>query len=88
MTANIGEVSIYYMLDRRGSLKELGMQMPYYMMMNIADEDGTVIPVEASCDMRMVMTVNATGDDVKIEYPDLSAFVEVVPTEGTTLPAA
>lgn len=88
MTANIGEVSIYYMLDRKGSLKELGMQMPYYMMMNIADEDGTVIPVEASCDMRMVMTVNATGDDVKIEYPDLSAFVEVVPTEGTTLPAA
>lgn len=88
LTANIGEVRLYYLLDRKGNLKELGMQMPYYMTMNVADEDGTLVGVEASCDMRMVMTVNATGKDVTIEYPDLSAFVEVDLTEDATLPAA
>lgn len=83
---NIGEVSIYYLLDRKGTLTEMGIQMPFHMAMEVTDDTGAVVTVEADCDMRMVMTVNATGKDVQIDYPDLSAFVEVVPTEE--LPAA
>ena len=77
---NIGEVRIYYLLDRKGSLTEMGLQMPFYMAMEVTDDAGPAVTAEADCDMRMVMTVNATGKDVRIDYPDLSAFVEVVST--------
>ena len=79
MALNIGELTIGYRVSRKDELKELAIEMPYTMTMAVPDESGTPVPVQAEMNMKMLMTINAMGKNVKIDYPDLSAFVEVDP---------
>ena len=77
MGMTVGESTVYYILDRKGQLKEMGMMAPYSISMALPDETGASVTTNVSCTMRMTMTVNATGKSVKIDYPDLDGFVEV-----------
>ena len=79
MTLDVGEMTMGYALDRKGALKELAIQMPYGMTLSVPDETGAMVEVDAQVDLKMLVTIKALGDDVEIEYPDLSAFLEADP---------
>ena len=68
---SVGKITVIYTADRRGNLSGIGFRMPYTITMDVSGES---IVYQYSTDM--FYTVKATGDAVKISYPDFSAFAE------------
>lgn len=73
----IGEITAVYTVDANGQMKAVSMAFSVSMEMNVPMDDGTVSAVSAKMAYDMDMTVNATGSDVKITFPDFSDFQEV-----------
>ena len=83
--SHFGDITAVYTVDRSGDLKDI--QMTYSIEMTVpAEEGGTPMVMTAAYDMSM--TVNATGDSVRITFPDFSSFEEVPVPEITPEPAA
>ena len=76
---------IFSSVDRSGDLKSI--QMTFSVEMNVPAEEGGT-PMAMTADYDMSMTVNATGDSVRITFPDFSNFEEVPVPEITPEPAA
>lgn len=73
----IGEITAVYTVDANGQMKAVSMAFSVSMEMNVPMDDGTVSAVSAKMAYDTDMTVNATGSDVKITFPDFSDFQEV-----------
>ena len=72
--SHFGDITAIYTVDRSGDLKDI--QMTYSIEMTVpAEEGGTPMVMTAAYDMSM--TVNATGDSVRITFPDFSDFEEL-----------
>lgn len=72
--SHFGDITAVYTVDRSGDLKDI--QMTYSIEMTVpAEEGGTPMVMTAAYDMSM--TVNATGDSVRITFPDFSDFEEL-----------
>ena len=63
---------------RTHNLKRI--QMTFSVEMNVPAEEGGT-PMAMTADYDMSMTVNATGDSVRITFPDFSNFEEVTVPE-------
>ena len=79
------DITAVYTVDRSGSLQDI--QMTFAMELNIPAEEGST-PMVMTAAYDMTMTVNATGDSVRITFPDFSAFEEVTMPEIDAEPAA
>ena len=55
----------------------LAISMDMDMTMNIDAGEGTSASLKMNCTADVALTINATGDSVKITYPDFSKFEEV-----------
>ncbi len=82
---SFGDITAVYTVDRSGDLKSI--QMTFSVEMNVPAEEGGT-PMAMTADYDMSMTVNATGDSVRITFPDFSSFEEVPVPEITPEPAA
>ena len=82
---SFGDITAVYTVDRSGDLKSI--QMTFSVEMNVPAEEGGT-PMAMTADYDMSMTVNATGDSVRITFPDFSSFEEVPVPEVTPEPAA
>ena len=79
------DITAVYTVDRSGSLQDI--QMTFAMELNIPAEEGST-PMVMTAAYDMTMTVNATGDSVRITFPDFSDFEEVTVPEIDAEPAA
>lgn len=77
---SFGDITAVYTVDRSGDLKSI--QMTFSVEMNVPAEEGGT-PMAMTADYDMSMTVNATGDSVRITFPDFSSFEEVPVPEIT-----
>ena len=77
------DITAVYTVDRNGDLKDI--QMTFSMELTVPAEEGST-PMVMTADYDMSMTVNATGDSVRITFPDFSSFEEV-PVPETDTPA-
>lgn len=68
------DITAVYTVDRSGDLKDI--QMTFSMEMTVPAEEGAA-PMVMTMDYDMTMTVNATGDSVRITFPDFSDFEEL-----------
>ena len=75
---SFGDITAVYTVDRSGDLKSI--QMTFSVEMNVPAEEGGT-PMAMTADYDMSMTVNATGDSVRITFPDFSNFEEVTVPE-------
>ena len=82
---SFGDITAVYTVDRSGDLKSI--QMTFSVEMKVPAEEGGT-PMAMTADYDMSMTVNATGDSVRITFPDFSSFEEVPVPEITPEPAA
>ena len=74
---DIGEITAVYTVDADGQMKAVSMTFSVAMELDVPMEDGTVSTVSAKMAYDTDMTVKATGDDVKITFPDFSDFQEM-----------
>lgn len=72
------DITAVYTVDRSGDLKDI--QMTFSMEMTVPAEEGAA-PMVMTMDYDMTMTVNATGDSVRITFPNFSNFEEVTVPE-------
>lgn len=72
------DITAVYTVDRSGDLKDI--QMTFAMEMTVPAEEGAA-PMVMTMDYDMTMTVNATGDSVRITFPNFSNFEEVTVPE-------
>ena len=79
------DITAVYTVDRSGSLQDI--QMTFAMELNIPAEEGST-PMVMTAAYDMTMTVNATGDSVRITFPDFSDFEEVTVPKIDAEPAA
>ena len=68
------DITAVYTVDRSGDLKDI--QMTYSIEMTVPAEEGST-PMVMTAAYDMSMTVNATGDSVRITFPDFSNFEEL-----------
>ena len=86
---DVSEMTVRYVIDRSGKVKEMQMVFSFAMGMQFPDEQtGGVMTMELIYDYDMAMKVNATGSKVKMSYPSFSDFVEVDPDALVTEPVA
>lgn len=78
MSMTSSPITAEYTVDAKGNLKSISMVFSATMTMAFPAEDGTTISMDLKYDYDMMIKINATGDQVKITYPDLSSAVEVV----------
>ena len=65
------DITAVYTVDRSGDLKDI--QMTFSMEMTVPAEEGAA-PMVMTMDYDMTMTVNATGDSVRITFPNFPNF--------------
>ena len=78
MSMTLSPITASYTVDRKGNLKSIAMLFSAAMTMELPMEDGTALSMNLKYDYDMTIKINATGNQVKIVYPDLSAASEVV----------
>lgn len=83
--ADISDMTITYVVNRSGVLKRMDMVFSAAFAMPIPLEDGTASTVEMRYDYNISMTVNATGKNVRISWPNFSEFEEISSEEMDTL---
>ena len=77
MSFTLGDSAIAYTVDRNGALKsadiDISMKAGYS-----AEDSGDSLKADVAVDMEMTMDIKAMGKNVKISYPDLSGFEEII----------
>ena len=76
LALNLKDCSYVYTVTN-GQLKDCTASMDMDMTMNIDAGEGTSASLKMNCTADVALTINATGDSVKITYPDFSKFEEV-----------
>lgn len=77
----IDDITAAYTVDPTGALKAMNMVFSADVEMAIPDEEsGAVIPLAAHYDYDITVNILATGDDVKITFPDFSGYAEIDPS--------
>ena len=76
----VGDITATYVVGPDGVLKQSSLVFSCLMDMNVDMDDGSTVPVKAAYDYNMVSTINATGNQVTISFPDFSGFVEIDPS--------
>lgn len=76
-TFDFDKITAVYTMDAKGQMKAVSMTFSVAMELSVPMGDGTISTVSATMAYDMDMTVNATGDDVKITFPDFSDFQEM-----------
>ena len=74
---HFGKMNATYTVDGKGSMKKIAMIFTASLEMDMPLEDGKSSSVSVVYDYDMTMTVNATGKDVKISFPDFSGYPEI-----------
>ena len=82
---SISDMTITYVVDRNGVLKNMNMVFSAGMEMPMPMEDGTVLSMKLQYDYIVEMTIKATGNSVRIQYPDISKFTEITYEEMDAL---
>lgn len=77
MNLHLGKITAVYTVDAAGALKKIHMTFDASMSLTVPDENGKAVPISASYDYDITMTVNAAGDAVKISFPDFSGYQEI-----------
>ena len=81
----VSDMTITYVVDRNGVLKNMNMAFSAGMEMPMPMEDGTVLSMKLQYDYIVEMTIRATGSSVQIKYPDFSKFTEITYDEMDAL---
>ena len=81
----VSDMTITYVVDRNGVLKNMNMVFSAGMEMPMPMEDGTVMSMKLQYDYIVEMTIKATGSSVRIKYPDFSKFTEITYDEMDAL---
>ena len=77
----VTDITATYTVGRDGVLKSARMVFSADVSMEIPDEEtGIALPVSAHYDYDVTTTILATGDDVKITFPDFSNYIEIDPS--------
>ena len=82
---SISDMTITYVVDRNGVLKNMNMVFSAGLEMPMPMEDGTVMSMKLQYDYIVEMTIKATGSSVRIKYPDFSKFTEITYDEMDAL---
>ena len=81
----VSDMTITYVVDPNGVLKNMNMVFSAGMEMPMPMEDGTVMSMKLQYDYIVEMTIKATGSSVRIQYPDFSNFTEITYDEMDAL---
>ena len=81
----VSDMTITYVVDHNGVLKNMNMVFSAGMEMPMPMEDGTVMSMKLQYDYIVEMTIKATGSSVRIKYPDFSKFTEITYDEMDAL---
>ena len=76
-----GKMTATYTVDSKGNMKKVDMVFSASMKMDMPMEDGQAVSMSAEYDYDMTMNVNATGNAVKITFPDFSGYQEMDPSQ-------
>lgn len=71
---SVDESILVYIVDRKGDLKGMGIELPYSISMEIYGAKSVHDFI-----LQLSIAVEATGKNVVIEYPDFSYFAEIDP---------
>lgn len=71
-------ITVIYTVDYRGHLKSVEMTYSADMTMEMPLTDGSAEKIEVRSDYHIMMKINATGNKVKITWPDFSDASEIV----------
>ena len=77
MDMRLGKMTATYTVDRKGNMKKVDMTFTASVKMDVPMEDGQSYSMAADYDYDMTMTVNATGKNVKVTFPNFSDFQEI-----------
>ena len=77
MDMRLGKMTATYTVDSRGNMKKVDMSFTASVKMDVPMEDGQSYSMAADYDYDMTMTVNATGKNVKVTFPNFSDFQEI-----------
>ena len=77
MNMRLGKMTATYTVDSKGNMKKVDMAFTASVKMDVPMEDGQIYSMAADYDYDMTMTVNATGKNVKVTFPDFSDFQEI-----------
>ena len=77
MDMRLGKMTATYTVDSRGNMKKVDMTFTASVKMDVPMEDGQSYSMAADYDYDMTMTVNATGKNVKVTFPNFSDFQEI-----------
>ena len=77
MDMRLGKMTATYTVDSKGNMKKVDMSFTASVKMDVPMEDGQTYSMAADYDYDMTMTVNATGKNVKVTFPNFSDFQEI-----------
>ena len=77
MDMRLGKMTATYTVDSKGNMKKVDMTFTASVKMDVPMEDGQSYSMAADYDYDMTMTVNATGKNVKVTFPNFSDFQEI-----------
>ena len=77
MDMRLGKMTATYTVDSKGNMKKVDMTFTASVKMDVPMEDGQSYSRAADYDYDMTMTVNATGKNVKVTFPNFSDFQEI-----------
>ena len=77
MDMRLGKMTATYTVDSKGNMKKVDMTFTASVKMDVPMEDGQTYSMAADYDYDMTMTVNATGKNVKVTFPNFSDFQEI-----------
>ena len=77
MDMRLGKMTATYTVDSKGNMKKMDTIFTASMKMDVPAEDGQTYSMAVEYDYDMTLTVNATGKNVKVTFPDLSDFQEI-----------
>jgi len=84
MSMTFGDITATYTVDRNGNLKNMKMVFSAAMKMDLGEDIGVM---DVAYDYDVAMTIKATGNSVKITYPDFSGYQEIDPNAMPELAA-
>ncbi len=77
LSVDLKDCAYTYTVDRNGQLKECAAVMDMTMAMEMEMDAQNRMELAISMQMEMQMDINATGEAVRVSFPDLSVFREL-----------
>ena len=75
------DIVIIYTVNSKGMLKSAEMAFSMTADTELPMDDGSIVPVSMAFDCVLHTTIRATGNAVKVDYPDFSEYIEIAPAE-------